>query len=58
MAQKRLAQLAQPSMTRFDRQELRNYMKEAEAALRKGFGKLVAEKRIKLEVYKPLIAML
>ena len=44
-------QLAQPSMTRFDRQELRNYMKEAEIALRKGFGKLVAEERVKLEVY-------
>ena len=44
-------QLAQPSMTRFDRQELRNYMKEAEIALRKGFGKLVAEERLKLEVY-------
>ena len=26
-------QLAQPSMTRFDRQELRNYMRQAEAAL-------------------------
>jgi hypothetical protein len=26
-------QLAQPSMTRFDRRELRNYMREAEAAL-------------------------
>jgi hypothetical protein len=44
-------QLAQPSMTRFDRQELRNYMREAETALRKGFGKLAEEERIKLEVY-------
>ena len=44
-------QLAQPAMTRFDRRELRNYMREAEAALRKGFGKLVEEERIKLEVY-------
>jgi hypothetical protein len=26
-------QLAQPSMTRFDRRELRNYMREVEAAL-------------------------
>jgi hypothetical protein len=43
--------LAQPSMTRFDRQELRNYMKEAEIALRKGVGKLVAEERVKLEIY-------
>jgi len=44
-------QLAQPSMTRFDRQELRNYMREAETALRKGFGKLVEEERVKLEIY-------
>jgi hypothetical protein len=43
-------QLAQPSMTRFDRRELRNYMREAEAALRTGFEKL-AEKESRLEVY-------
>jgi len=31
--------LADPSSTRFERQELRNYMKEADAALRAGAAK-------------------
>jgi hypothetical protein len=34
--------LADPSSTRFERQELRNYMKEADAALRAGLQKLAA----------------
>ena len=44
-------QLAQPYMTRFDRRELRNYMREAETALRTGFEKLAERERIRLEVY-------
>ncbi len=44
-------QLAQPSMTRFDRRELRNCMREAEAALRTGFEKLAEKERVRLEVY-------
>jgi len=32
-------------MTRFDRRELRNYVREAEAALRTGFEKLAARDR-------------
>jgi hypothetical protein len=44
-------QLAEPSLARFDRQELRNYMKEAEAALRTGFEKLAERERVKLRAY-------
>jgi hypothetical protein len=43
--------LGQPSLTRFERQELRNYMKEADAALRSGLEKLAARDRIKREKY-------
>ena len=34
--------LAEPSLTRFDRRELRNLMKEADPALRAGLQKLAA----------------
>jgi hypothetical protein len=34
--------LADPSITRFERRELRNYMKEADAALRAGLQKVAA----------------
>ena len=37
--------LADPSVTRFERRELRNYMKEADAALRAGLQKLQPEIR-------------
>jgi hypothetical protein len=37
--------LADPSTTRFERRELRNYMKEAEPALRTGLQKAVARER-------------
>jgi hypothetical protein len=43
--------LGQPSLTRFDRQELRNHMKEADAALRAGLEKLAARDRIRREKY-------
>jgi hypothetical protein len=43
--------LGQPSLTRFERQELRNYMKEADAALRSGLEKLAARDRIRREKY-------
>ena len=35
-------QLARPSMTRFDRRELRNYMRQAEAALQIAYKRVVA----------------
>ncbi len=41
--------LGQPSLTRFERQELRNYMKEADAALRAGLEKLAARDRVRRE---------
>ena len=44
-------QLAEPSMARFERQELRNYMKDAEAALRTGFERLAERERVKLRAY-------
>ena len=34
--------LADPSITRFERRELRNYMKEADAALRTGLQRVAA----------------
>ena len=34
--------LAEPTLTRFERQELRNYMREAEAALTAGLRRLSA----------------
>jgi hypothetical protein len=43
--------LAELSLTRFQRQELRNYMKEADAALRAGLEKLAARDRIRRERY-------
>src|ERR1700722_8829304 len=43
--------LGQPSLTRFERQELRNSMKEADAALRAGLEKLAARDRIRKEKY-------
>ncbi len=35
-------QLAEPNMTRFEQRELRNYMKDAERALRAGLKQLAA----------------
>jgi hypothetical protein len=43
--------LADPSLTRFERRELRNLMKEADAALRAGLHKLAARDRIRRERY-------
>jgi hypothetical protein len=43
--------LADPSMTRFGRQELRNYMKEAEAALRVGLQQLATKDKVRQEAY-------
>jgi hypothetical protein len=41
--------VADPSITRFERRELRNYMKEADAALRTGLQKIVARERPRKE---------
>ena len=43
--------LADPSMTRFERRELRNYMREAEAALRAGLQQLAARDTSRREAY-------
>ena len=40
--------LADPSMTRFERQELRNYMKEAEPALRAGLKRVGGRDKAKI----------
>ena len=44
--------LADPSMTRFGRQELRNYMREAEAALRAGQQQLANRDEARREIYE------
>jgi len=49
--------VADPSITRFERRELRNYMKEADAALRTGLQKIVARERARKErsaIYPPV----
>ncbi len=43
--------LADPSMTRFGRRELRNYMREAEAALRSGLQQSAARDKAAREDY-------
>ncbi|HXB77711.1 MAG TPA: hypothetical protein VNX23_09960 [Bradyrhizobium sp.] len=43
--------LADPSSTRFERQELRNYMKEADAALRAGLQKIAAREMARKDRY-------
>jgi hypothetical protein len=43
--------LADPSLTRFERREVRNLMKEADAALRAGLQKLTARDRIRRDKY-------
>jgi hypothetical protein len=43
--------LADPSSTRFERQELRNYMKEADAALRAGLQKMAARETARKDRY-------
>jgi len=43
--------LADPSMTRFGRRELRNYMREAEAALAVGLQHLDARDKARREAY-------
>lgn len=43
--------LAEPSITRFEQRELRNYMKEAEAALRSGLQKIAARDKARKEGY-------
>jgi hypothetical protein len=43
--------LGESSMTRFERQELRNYMKEVEAALRTGLQKIAARDSARMEKY-------
>ena len=43
--------LADPSMTRFGRRELRNYMREAEAALRSGLQQSAARDQARREAY-------
>jgi hypothetical protein len=42
---------ADPSSTRFERQELRNYMKEADAALRAGLQKIAAREMARKDRY-------
>ena len=44
--------LADPSMTRFERRELRNYMREAEAALRAGQQQLTNRDNTRREIYE------
>ena len=43
--------LADPSSTRFERQELRNYMKEADAALRAGLQRIAARETARKDRY-------
>ena len=43
--------LADPSSTRFERQELRNYMKEVDAALRAGLQKIAAREIARKDRY-------
>ena len=44
--------LAEPSTTRFERQQLRNYIKEADAALRAGLQKIAAREKARQESYE------
>jgi hypothetical protein len=43
--------LASPSITPFERREIRNYMKEADAALRSGLQKVAARDRARREAF-------
>jgi hypothetical protein len=43
--------LASPSITLFERREIRNYMKEADAALRSGLQKVAARERARKEAF-------
>ena len=43
--------LGDSSMTRFERQELRNYMREAEAGLRSGLQRIAARDKSRMEKY-------
>ncbi len=43
--------LAEPSITRYERRELRNSMKEADAALRAGLQKVAAREKARRESY-------
>jgi hypothetical protein len=43
--------LAEPSITRYERRELRNYMKEANTALRTGLQKVAAREKALRESY-------
>jgi hypothetical protein len=43
--------LAEPSITRYERRELRNYMKEADTALRIGLQKVAAREKALKESY-------
>ena len=43
--------LADSSMTRFERRELRNYMREAEVALRAGLQRLAVRDKTRREAY-------
>jgi hypothetical protein len=42
-------QLGDPSLTSFDRREMRNYMKEAEIALRAGLERIAKREKIRRE---------
>jgi hypothetical protein len=44
-------QLAQPSMTRFDRQELRNFMRQAETALQIASRRVTARDNRRRELF-------
>jgi hypothetical protein len=44
--------LADPSMTRFERRELRNYMREAEAAIRAGQHQLTNRDKARRAIYE------
>ena len=50
------SQLADSSLTSFDRREIRNYMKEAEVALNAGLGRITSRQRAPREAEKIILA--
>jgi hypothetical protein len=48
--------VAEPSITPFERRELRNYMKEAEAALRSGLRQLSVRDKARFEAERSFAA--
>jgi hypothetical protein len=49
--------LADPSSTAFQRREIRNYMKDADVALRSGLKQLAARKRARREALGDVVAV-